>query len=165
MTTAEKVKQQRNRLVRFCQELNFESEHIADNKNSIYFKKGDFKIRISNHFGLPEPKIISIIVSSENHRQFIVSSSNSVFVLSSLAETKSFIKNAYRTVLIAENIAKQKDEERIKKINELQSTISKYQAANTAQNKSDLKEMILMANLSDKQRKRILGELKCYGAI
>ena len=42
MTTAEKVKQQKNRLVKFCQELEFENEHIADNQNSVYFKKGTF---------------------------------------------------------------------------------------------------------------------------
>lgn len=165
MTTTEKVKQQRNRLVRFCQELEFENVHMADNQNSVYFKKGSLKIRISNHFGLPDPKLISIVISSEDPQQFIVSCSDSVFVLTSLAEIKSFIKNAYRITNFAENFSKQKDDERIKKINELQSTINKYQATETKQSKSDLKEMILMASLSDKQRKRILGELKCYGAI
>lgn len=165
MTTAEKVKQQKNRLVKFCQELEFENEHIADNQNSVYFKKGSFRIRISNHFGLPDPKNISIVISSENPRQFIVSCSDSVFVLSSLADIKSFIKNAYRITNFAEQISKQKDEERIKKINELQTSINKYQSVNTRQNKSDLRNLVMCANLTNRQRNQIINQLENYGAI
>lgn len=186
MTNKQKVLQQISRLKSFCESLDFECDTKSKTSNSVYFKKNDMRIRISDHFGFPNEKVISIVVCSENFRRFVLSCSDYVGELDSISEVKAFIKNYVRTVnILGNNVARRdaqirtENNEMRRKINiltkELKKT-TKYNrmlnpsntkdgSSDSNDNKSNIVNFIINSNMTDKQKNSVLSQLKSFGAI
>lgn len=160
------VKQQIGRIISFCNSIGMDEEH-SETSNSVYFSFNNYKIRISDHFGLPNKKCISIVISSENPKQFIVSNSNNVFVLNGLSDVKKFIQNTCRISNIfnqkdmeirTTNIKLSSDNNKLLKENErLKKRISYYN------NDDDISTFIYGLNITDKQKDSIIKQLKSFG--
>ena len=169
MRTSDKAKRQITLISKYCQTLDFDREHQAEDSNSVYFKKGIFKIRISDHFGVPNKNIISIVVSSEDCSKFIVSNTNRIFIIDSLHELKSFILSSYRLLDMADNIANQKNEEMLKKITAIN---NKYNQQISEASKKDKEIKKLKKDLESKykecaelEKKLESKSINIYGAI